>query len=144
MRRSVLSGTVLRFGAVGALVYALDMVALWALRSVVGVSLGAATTLAFCCAFVANLTLNRVFTFRVDGPVARQGARLLVLSGLNYVSTLVIVLGLSHVWSAYLMSKTIATAFNSVFNFIAYRRWVFEAGPSVGLSVRNSQAHLRG
>lgn len=144
MWRPVFNSTVVRYGAVGALVLAVDMSALWGFRSALGLPLGLATTLAFCCAFAANLTLNRVFTFRVDGPVARQGARLLVLSGLNYVSTLVIVLGLSHVWSAYLLSKVIATAVNAVFNYLAYRRWVFEPGPTIGLSERDMQASLRG
>jgi putative flippase GtrA len=120
------------------------MAALWALHSGAGLPLAVATTLAFCCAFAANLTLNRVFTFRVAGPVARQGARLLILSGVNYVSTLVIVLGLSHVWSAYLVSKTIATALNAVLNFVVYRRWVFEQPDrNVGLSVHEPQASLR-
>jgi putative flippase GtrA len=143
-RPSGVNRTVLRFGAVGALVYAIDMAALWALHSGAGLPLAVATTLAFCCAFAANLTLNRVFTFRVAGPVARQGARLLILSGVNYVSTLVIVLGLSHVWSAYLVSKTIATALNAVLNFVVYRRWVFEQPDrNVGLSVHEPQASLR-
>jgi putative flippase GtrA len=125
--------------------------------------LAAATTLAFCCAFVVNLTLNRIFTFRVSGPMGRQGARLLVLCGLNYVTTLAIVVGLSHIWGAYLASKTIATVFNAAFNFFAYRRWVFAHVadalvpapstppgepsadiPKVGLSAQHTQASLRG
>lgn len=118
-------GTVLRFGVVGALVSAIDIAALWVLRAEAGLPLAAATTLAFCCAFVVNLTLNRIFTFRVSGPMGRQGARLLVLCGLNYVTTLAIVVGLSHIWSAYLASKMIATVFNAAFNYFAYRRWVF-------------------
>ncbi|MBR7828507.1 DUF2142 domain-containing protein [Actinospica sp. MGRD01-02] len=121
--------TMLRFVVVGALVYAIDIAALWALHAQAGLPLALATTLAFCCAFAANLGLNRIFTFRVSGPMGRQGARLLALSGVNYVTTLVIVVGLSHLWSDYLASKTIATAFNAVFNFVAYRRWVFEPVP---------------
>ena len=143
-----IDATVLRFATVGALVYLIDMAALWACHAAAGLPLWLATTLAFGCAFVANLSLNRVFTFRVAGPVARQGARLLVLSGLNYVSTLVIVLGLSHVWSAYLLSKTIATVINAAFNYFAYRRWVFEAAPAAGIPVQNqardTQASVRG
>ncbi|HET9168069.1 MAG TPA: DUF2142 domain-containing protein [Actinospica sp.] len=153
---SRVDATVLRFATVGALVYVIDMTALWAFHAAVGLPLWLATTLAFACAFVANLSLNRVFTFRVDGPVARQGARLLVLSGLNYLSTIVIVLGLSQVWSAYLLSKTIATVINAAFNYFAYRRWVFQVAPDAAIPVqgpehgpkqdrtRHTQASLRG
>lgn len=119
----------LRFVVVGAMVYAVDVSALWILHARAGLPLAVATTAAFCCAFVANLALNRTFTFGVSGSVGRQGVRLLITAGLNYVSTIVIVVGLSHVWSAFLVSKTIATAFNAVFNFAAYRRWVFQADP---------------
>jgi putative flippase GtrA len=125
-RPSRFDATMLRFGAVGALVYAIDIAALWVLHAQAGLPLAFATTLAFCCAFAANLALNRIFTFRVSGPMGRQGARLLALSGANYATTLVIVVGFSHLWSEYLVSKTIATAFCAVFNFFAYRRWVFE------------------
>lgn len=158
-----IEGTVLRFGAVGALVAAIDIAALWVLHAEAGLPLAAATTLAFCCAFVVNLTLNRIFTFRASGSMGRQGARLLVLCGLNYVTTLAIVVGLSHIWSAYLASKMIATVFNAAFNYFAYRRWVFAHMaevpvpapsappgepsadiPKVGSSAQHTQASLRG
>jgi len=116
---------VIRFAVVGAIVYTIDVSALWVLHARAALPLGIATTLAFCCAFCANLVLNRTFTFGAPGPVGRQSARLLATAGLNYISTFVIVVGLSHVWGAYLVSKTIATAVNAVFNFAAYRRWVF-------------------
>ncbi len=124
-------GVVLRFVLVGALVYAIDVSILWALHVLAGLPLALATTLAFCCAFGANLGLNRIFTFAAPGPVGRQGARLLATAGLNYVSTLVIVVGLSYLWDAFLVSKTITTGLNAVFNFALYRRWVFAASPQV-------------
>jgi hypothetical protein len=95
--------------------------------------------------------------------MGRQGARLLVLCGLNYVTTLAIVVGLSHIWSLYLASKMVATSFNAGFNYFAYRRWVFEHVadvpvpapsappgepsadiPKVGSSAQHTQASLRG
>jgi putative flippase GtrA len=130
---------VIRFALVGATVYAIDASTLWVLHARIGVPLATATTLAFCCAFVANLALNRGFTFGVGGPVGRQSIRLLITAALNYVSTLIIVVGLSHVWSEFLISKTIATAVNAVFNFAAYRRWVF-APPAVTEEAEMPQA----
>jgi putative flippase GtrA len=117
--------TVLRYALAGGVVYAVDITSLWVLHSKANLPLALATTLAFGCAFVANLTINRSFTFASSGHVGKQAVRLLVLVGLNYVSTLAIVVGLSHVWGNYLASKTIATAANAVFNFFAYRNWVF-------------------
>lgn len=115
----------MRFVATGAVVYVVDTGTLWLLHSKAGLGLALATTLAFCVAFVVNFTMSRLFTFRVSGPVAPQAARLLVLVGINYVSTMIIVIALSHVWSAFLLSKTIATAVNAVFNFFTYRHWAF-------------------
>jgi putative flippase GtrA len=120
-----LDRVVVRFVLVGAAVYAIDMAALWLLHAHAGLPLALATTLAFCCAFVANLTLNRTFTFGAPGSVGLQGAKLLATAGLNYVSTLLIVLGLAEFWNEYLVSKTIATAINAAFNFVLYRHWVF-------------------
>lgn len=124
-------GVVFRFALVGATVYAIDLSALWVLHARAALPLGVATTLAFCCAFGANLALNRTFTFAARGPVKRQGTRLLATAGLNYASTFVIVVGLAHFWDAYLVSKTIATVLNAGFNFVAYRRWVFAARAGV-------------
>jgi len=120
---------VVRFAAVGATIYALDLSVLWLLHARVGLPLGVATTAAFCCAFAVNLGLSRTITFAASGPVAGQSARLLVTAGLNYLSTIAIVVGLSHVWRAFLAAKTLATAVNAVFNFTVYRRWVFRARP---------------
>lgn len=123
--RAGLGRAAVRFVATGAVVYVVDAGTLWLLHAKVGLGLGLATTLAFCAAFVVNFTMSRFFTFKADGPVGPQAAKLLVLVGINYVSTMVIVLALSHVWSAFLLSKTIATAVNAVFNFFTYRHWAF-------------------
>jgi putative flippase GtrA len=133
-------GTVLRYALAGGVVYAVDVTSLWALHSKAHLALALATTLAFGCAFVVNLTVNRSFTFASNGHVGRQAVRLLILVGLNYVSTLLIVVGLSHVWNAFLVSKTIATALNAVFNFFAYRGWVFKELPAAPEAVEQPVA----
>jgi putative flippase GtrA len=43
----------------------------------------------------------------------------------NVASTLVIVLGLTHLGLYYLLSKLIAVAVNATINFTAGRYWVF-------------------
>ena len=123
--RAGLMRAAVRFVASGSVVYVVDAGTLWLLHAKAGLGLGLATTLAFCAAFVVNFTMSRFFTFKADGPVGRQAAKLLVLVGFNYVSTMIIVIALSHVWTAFLLSKTIATAVNAVFNFFAYRHWAF-------------------
>lgn len=123
--RPGLSRAAVRFVATGAVVYVVDAGTLWLLHAKAGLGLGLATTLAFCAAFVVNFTMSRFFTFKADGPVGQQAAKLLVLVAINYVSTMIIVIALSHVWTAFLLSKTIATAANAVFNFFTYRHWAF-------------------
>lgn len=128
--RAGLKRAAVRFVVTGTVVYIMDAGTLWLLHSKAGLGLGLATTLAFCVAFVVNFTMSRLFTFGASGPVAPQAAKLLVLVAINYVSTMIIVLALSHVWSAFLLSKTIATVINAVFNFFTYRHWAFATPPA--------------
>jgi putative flippase GtrA len=74
-----------------------------------------------------NFGLNRVFAFRSRSLVGSAFGKYLLLVGLNYVSTLLLVTGLAAAGVSYVLAKTLATGFNAICNYIAYRYWVFKS-----------------
>jgi putative flippase GtrA len=124
LRRLLANGFV-RFLCVGGVSFVVDAGTLWLLRGKGHVNLTLATAIAYVLGMVVNFVLNRIVTFASDGHVGKQGAKYLVLVGLNFVWTIGVVDGLSHVWHYYLASKTLATFSYSVVTYFAYRHWVF-------------------
>ncbi len=103
----------------------LDVVTLVALRSGLGVPLAVATTIAYGVGLVSNFCLNRYVVFSSSQSVATSGVRYLTLVLLNYVMTVLIVTGGATAGIPYLVGKGIAVALTLVWNFLAYRHWVF-------------------
>ena len=125
-----------RYLATGGVTLVVDVGSLRLLHGSLGVPLIPATIGAFALAFVVNFSLSRQWTFAAgrDGRAHHQAARFIVLVLINLLTTLMIVTGLVHVGLNYLLAKLIATAFNSVGNFFAYRRWVFAPASQVDYS----------
>lgn len=120
------AGAFLRFLVVGGLSYVVDLGSLLFLYGLAGAPLAAATTGAFAIAFVLTFTLNRLWVFdAASGGVSGQVVRYLALVGLNYLATLVIVLGLTAAGAPVAVSKTVAVAVIAVANYFLYRHFVF-------------------
>jgi len=124
-RRSLL-GALVRFGITGGLSVAADAGTLAALHSGAGVSLVVSTICAFAAGLVVNYTLNRNWTFQSQADHHRTMVKYGVLVAFNFGSTLLIVLGLTHLGLYYLLSKAIAVALIATVNFTAGRHWVFK------------------
>jgi len=117
---------VVRFLLVGGVSYVVDLGALLALPHPLGLSLPTATTGAYLVAFVFTFTLNRLWVFGAgEQPVGGQMVRYLVLVGVNYLLTLVLVLGLVRLGVPVAVAKTVSVGLIAVLNFVAYRRFVF-------------------
>jgi len=116
-----------RFAVVGGLIFGIDITALKVGHDLLDLTLPLATAAAFGLAFLVNFALSRqwVFASSDDSRIHRQIVRFVLLAAANFVSTLLIVLGLAHLGVYYLIAKTIAVAVNACANFILYRRWVF-------------------
>ncbi|MBG0565204.1 GtrA family protein [Actinoplanes aureus] len=114
-----------RFLLVGGLSYAFDVGVLVLLHGVLGMPLALATSVSFMSALLVNFGLNRVFAFQSTSLVGTALLRYLVLVLVNYVTTLLLVTGLTALGLSYVVSKTVATILNAVMNYEAYRRWVF-------------------
>lgn len=119
-----------RFLVAGVATFLVDLGSLRVLHGTIGIALAPATAIAFAIAFLVNFTAARQWAFAATargGNTRRQLTRYLVLVGLNLLSTLVIVVGLSAGGMNYLWAKAAAACVNAVANFFVYRRWVFAA-----------------
>jgi putative flippase GtrA len=114
-----------RFLIIGVLSFILDAGTLYVTHGVLKMWLPLATTLAYGVAFTVNFSLNRLWAFGSTAAVTGQATRYIVLTGVNYLITLVIVNGLAALGMSYLLAKVIATAVIAGINYIAYRNWVF-------------------
>lgn len=120
---------VMRFLVVGGVSAALDLGLLIGLHEVAGLSVALATTIAFWTALLVNFGLNRAWSFgAAAGGVLAAGtpfARYLVLVGINYVATLVIVTGGVQLGAPYPLAKVAAIGLGAIWTYVAYDRWVF-------------------
>jgi len=115
----------LRFLLVGGASVVVDTSVLVSLRELTATPLWLATTAAFAAALGVNFSLNMRWVFgargRLPGRLLRYGLLVLV----NYLLTLVLVLGLAAAGMHYLLAKWTSIGVAAVINYIAYRRWVF-------------------
>ncbi len=118
-------GAFVRFVAVGVLSAGVDTGALVALRELVGLPLALATSVAFALTLAVNFGLNMGFVFGVSGRLAGRLARYGVLVVVNYLLTMLLVLGIAALGVDYVLAKLIAVACCAMVNFVAYRHWVF-------------------
>jgi putative flippase GtrA len=123
-KRSLL-GALVRFGITGGLSVATDAGTLAALHSGAGVHLLLSTVIAFAAGLVVNYTLNRNWTFQSQADHRRTMFRYGVMVAINFGTTLLIVLGLTHLGVFYLISKGVAVSLIAIVNFTAGRHWVF-------------------
>ena len=123
--RPSFTATLIRFGVTGVCSLGADFALLYGLHSGADVSLPVATILGAVAAVIVNYTLNRNWTFQARAGHGYTMVRYAVMVGVNFGSTLLIVLGLSHLGLYYLVSKLVAVAVNAGINFLSARYWVF-------------------
>ncbi len=124
-RRLDISDSLLRFVLVGIVSVAVDTAVLVALRELTAAPLWLATTVSFAAALGINFALNMRWVFGVAGRLAGRVTRYAVLVVVNYLLTLLLVLGLTEAGLYYVLAKWVAIAIAAVVNYVAYRRWVF-------------------
>jgi putative flippase GtrA len=111
---------------VGGVTVVVDIGLLALLHEVYGVSLGLATTVAFCSAVTVNFLLNRTaMSSRGSQGLMQHALRYGSLVAANYVITLAVVTTAGHVGDRYLVAKVAVVAGSTLWNFLLYRHWVF-------------------
>lgn len=111
---------------VGGVTVVVDIGLLALLHEAYGVSLGIATTVAFCTAVTVNFLLNRTaMSSRGSQGLMQHALRYGSLVVANYLITLVVVTTAGHVGDRYLVAKVAVVAGSTLWNFLLYRHWVF-------------------
>lgn len=126
--RRVWGNSAVRYLAVGAFCFLVDVALLWCAHDLLGVPLPVATPIAFLASFVVTYTLQRVVSFASDSRMVPSVARYTALVIFNTLATTGIVWLVDQTGGGWLLGKVAAVVATTVWNYFAYRYWVF-AGP---------------
>jgi putative flippase GtrA len=108
----------------------LDISTLFVLHGLLGVNLAVATSIAYVTGLVSNYLVNRRLVFSSEGPHARSAMRYGLLVLFNYLATIIIVTIATSAGIPYLIGKFVAVGGTLIWNFLAYRHWVFTSASS--------------
>jgi dolichol-phosphate mannosyltransferase len=128
--RRLLENQFVRFCAVGASGYAINL-ALYAALLAVGLHYLAASAIAFFVAASSNYLWNRTWTFRTsDAPVLGQGARAFVVSALSLGANQLFLVVLVAAGAGHLAAQAVAIVLATPFSFAANKLWAFAVTPA--------------
>ena len=125
----VRNGHLVKFLAVGAASFAIDLGLLALLHEGVGVDLWIATPIAFLSSLVFNFLVQRKFTFQSDERAHVSFLKYGALVVFNVVATDVIVNMIAGTGQSYAIGKVIATVATTGWNFLLYKHWIFKSAP---------------
>lgn len=116
----------IKFGAVGASGYVVNLIAYEIARSVFDVYYLAAAVIAFCFAVTNNFLWNRYWTFKAtDGHAGFQAARFFVVSLLALAFNLVVLKLLVSAGMNEFYAQAIAIVCATPLNFVGNKLWSF-------------------
>lgn len=153
-----LAGQLIRFGAVGIIGFAVDVLVFNALRLTIfspdAMHLGPlyAKVISTTLAILTNWLGNRLWTFRRlrRTDMAREGVEFLVVSlggmliGLGCLWVSHYVLGFTSVLADNISSNVVGLALGSMFRFVLYRTWVYSPARSTTSGTATPVAELSG
>jgi putative flippase GtrA len=130
--RRLLENQFLRFCAVGASGYAVNL-AVYAALLVAGLHYLAAAAVSFLIAAGSNYVWNRIWTFRSGrAPVLGQGLRALVVSGLSLGANQLFLIMFVAAGTGHLAAQATAIVLVTPFSFTANKLWAFAEGTRTG------------
>jgi putative flippase GtrA len=135
--RRVLESQFLRFCAVGASGYAVNL-AVYAALLAAGLHYLAAAAISFLVAAASNYAWNRIWTFETSGaPLFGQGMRALLVSALSLGANQLFLIALVAAGAGHLAAQAAAIVLVTPFSFTANKLWAFaESAPAAGEPVR--------
>jgi putative flippase GtrA len=132
VRIRILESQFLRFCAVGASGYAVNLAAYAALLAA-GLHYLAAAAISFLIAAGSNYVWNRTWTFRTSGsPLWGQGARALLVSGLSLGANQLFLLALVAAGAGHFAGQAVAIVLVTPFSFTANKLWGFAEAGHIG------------
>lgn len=123
--RNLIVGPVGRYLLVGGVSFALDFFLLVFLHEYFAVELWLATPIAFLTSLAANYLLSRFFTFAGAAVRGTSFFKYIALVLFNTVAASLIVSGFEAAGSSYMLGKVASTLLMTIWNFFAYKHWVF-------------------
>ncbi|HYQ74696.1 GtrA family protein [Cellulomonas sp.] len=128
--RALTANPALRYLAVGGSAFLVDLGLTALLHEVLHLPVWLASGTAFVLSFAYTYTMQR-FAFRASVPHGGALLRYSALTAINTVATALIVQAVSATPVGWVGGKVLATLVTTVWNYFAYRYWVF-AGTSRG------------
>ncbi|WP_311243185.1 GtrA family protein [Microbacterium sp. WCS2018Hpa-23] len=119
------SNSAVRYLVVGGFCFVVDVALLWLAHEIIGMPLAVATPLSFLASFAVTYTLQRIVAFDSDAKVVASVARYTALVIFNTIATTGIVWVIDALGGGWLIGKVVAVVATTVWNFFAYRHWVF-------------------
>ncbi len=126
--RAFFQHSVVRYLIAGGLAFIVDFTLLWLFHAVFGWATWLAAGVAFVVSFAFTYTIQRIVGFSSQVPHGPALIKYTLLVVVNTVATSLIVALVDQSPLSWAGGKVIATAVTTVWNYFAYRYWVF-AGP---------------
>lgn len=114
-----------RYLVVGVAAFLIDIGLLFVLYELVGIPLAVSTPLAFLLSFAITFLMQRAFAFESGGRLVSSAVRYGLLVAANTVATTLIVTAGAAWGLPWEFAKVIAVASTTVWNYFAYRYWIF-------------------
>lgn len=127
MIRRVLSHSAVRYLVAGGAAFLVDFGLLWLLSEVAGWPLWLATGTAFLLSFFFTYTVQRVFAFESQSPHGIAIVKYALLVAFNTVASVGIVALFEATGPGWAIGKVVSTVVLVIWNYFAYRYWVFAA-----------------
>ncbi|WP_051662318.1 MULTISPECIES: GtrA family protein [unclassified Microbacterium] len=128
--RRIWSHSAVRYLVIGGFCFLVDAGLLWIAHDLLGVPLAVATPVAFLASFAVTYTLQRVVAFASDSKVVPSVARYTALVIFNTIATTAIVWFVDSLGGGWFVGKVLAVIATTVWNYFAYRYWVFTNPPA--------------
>lgn len=142
--KRLLSHSGVRYLIAGGLSFLVDFGLLALLHNVLLWPVWLASGVSFLLSFAFTYTIQRVFSFGSRAPHGRAVLRYTLLVAFNTLATILIVSLVNASVVGWAGGKVVATVVTTVWNYFAYRYWVFaddpkpnEPAPSTGPAERN-------
>jgi putative flippase GtrA len=129
--RPLARNSALRYLVAGGLAFLFDLGLLAFLKNILDWPLWLATSTAFLASFAFTYTIQRFFAFDATSPHGAALLKYAALVAFNTIATVGIVALIDMTPLGWVWGKVIATGATTVWNYFAYRYWVFR-GPMLG------------
>jgi putative flippase GtrA len=123
--RSLARHSAVRYLLAGGLAFLFDLGLLALFKNVLGWPLWLATGAAFLLSFFFTYFIQRMFSFSSSAPHGNAIVKYAALVAFNTLATVAIVALINSTPLGWVSGKVLATAATTVWNYFAYRYWVF-------------------